>query len=109
MELHSRSSVRDRCASHCPMLGLLHHQALGWRLKAGSRYLCKALTATTRSTFFFRMRRCMAPANPDEGQPGDARLVGAAAAAADEEQRYDSEDAEFLYGCVALGTMFIYV
>ena len=46
----------------------------------------------------------MAPANPDEGQP-----VGVAAAAADEEQRYDSEDAEFLYGCVALGTLFICV
>ena len=51
----------------------------------------------------------MAPANPDEGQPGDARLVSAAAAAADEEQRYDSEDAEFLYGCVTVGTVFIYM
>lgn len=107
MELHSRSSVRDRCALHCPVLGLLQFLGLCWRLKAGSFNMCKALTATPRSTFFFRMRRCTAPENFVEGQPGDTRLAGAAAAAADEEQRYDSEDAEFLYGYVAVGTVFV--
>ncbi|KAK9831905.1 hypothetical protein WJX81_007718 [Elliptochloris bilobata] len=51
------------------------------------------------STFFFRIRRCVSP-HAASGGRGEAPRLAGAAAAADEEQRYDSEEAEFLYGFV---------